>query len=496
MSNHSLFIITLLFNSIWPTIIAFGQEKVFETDLSQERILDSRRIYPVVDEDESTTLYIYESQKVTCKMLDKDYQETDRYTFPTPPRMPVRLFGQNIEGNQHHLFFANRRATRFFVHVINVTEKRNYVKPLSIKAKGERHLESISYKDRFYLVRMKQFTSIMVIYEFKGSELISRKELDLSEPKPFGAYRDDLYSRFIMPSAQTPLEQELSADMFEIRDPYTPEHAAEPAKLYVKANKIYMTVEKSHQLTKVIKVDLGTYEYSVDAFTHEPLVCGTQVGIKTNSFLWDDVLFQVKVCRSKLRFSVTRLSDKKVPRSYTAQNSQSIFFKSGAIRQETGALHYRIETSKALNTRQFLRQLNNSQLGILVFAQNDRLIVRISGYKVLESEYITVDQNEDDYGYLKTPLGIIRSGLLLANDGEESFRNFRSIHFDTKLEPNTFRYIKGNVRSDIFQRIRSFEKSLNTTDENRIVFKNGDAYLYGYYSRVDRKFILEKFDAD
>lgn len=499
MSNNKLLIITfLLLTSSFAFNDIVAQETIFETDIQLKTGLENKRdVLPVVLDDQSVTLFLLDNAEITSMILDKDFQKTDEYTIPRPEATYDNLLGQSVDGDQYNIFFANRRKNQFYVHEFNMAEKTNRGRLLDIKLKKEKYFESISYQNKFYLLTIKKFTSIMVVYEFTGSQLNAKKEIDLTEFEESNIYLSNLYTEFL--SGDGSLTQSLYAPKIDLRTPAPIQQTADPAKLFVSGNKLTMTIDNDLQYTKIIKVDLGTYEHSIEAIKNEPLLCKESVSTSANSFLWESTLFQVKVCKSKLRISVKRLGNEETLAEYVAEREEGIQFKNGPLQQEGSNSIYGQGTEKELNTKQFLRKMSNSQISVSAYEQNEELILKVGGYKELRGNYGNVgtfntgSTISTPYGTVTTPPSHTYNPAMA---GYSTMTTSRSVYFNVKLDVETLQQIEGEVAQTAFDKIRNFEKAKTSSMVNETVFRVGDVYVYGYYHKADKKYVLKGFEDD
>ena len=81
-------------------------------------------------------------------------------------------------------------------------------------------------------------------------------------------------------------------------------------------------------------------------------------------------------------------------------------------------------------------------------------------------------------------------------DNFYNIRNARSIYFNLLLNPESLQNIEGKVGRTAFEKIRNYQRSNQEDRINETVLRVGNAYLFGYYHRWDKKYVLMQFEND
>jgi len=476
---------------------SFTQELVFETSLNlKSGLKDKSDILPIVLEDKRCVLFFLDNIEIKSLVLSKDFQKIDEYRISRPQIPYNKLLGHSINDNDYCLFFSNNKKNQFYTQSINISEKSSQSQTLSLKLKKEKYLEAISYKGRFYLLTVKKFSSILKIYEFMGSRLIAEKELDFSQHKFSNEDYPDLYSTLSQSATLT--QQKLSITKIDTENPIPLEIAAQKSKLYLKGNDIYLTIDNSLRNTKIVKINLDSYEYSFKEIDQAQLDCGDALNVVSNSFLLEDKLFQVKSCKSGLLMRISDIKTHQVISEYSVNKNEEIQFKNGSIRQEGGTNIYTQGTDKELDkTKQILRKISNSKIGVSAYQRNNNLTVTIGGYKEVQQAtgggmtFTPGSSISTPYGNVSTPATYSYNPTMF---GYGSYKNTRAIYFKSILDSSKFEHIEeAKVTKTAYDKIKDFEESIMTSISNETLFRFDKSYIFGYYSRVRKTYTLSKF---
>ena len=474
-----------------------SQEMVFETKAQpKSRIMEKGNILPIVMKDKSSVLFFLDDMEIKCLALNEGFQKTDEYNIynsQSTYQTYNTLLGHSLIQNEYSLFLANNKKNQFFVQSINLGQKTHSSQLLNLKLKKERYLESISHEGKFYLLTVKKSSSVLKIYEFIGSKLRTQKEFDFSRlPISNGSY-PDLYSTLLRSTLN---RQKLSITKIATKIPIPLEIASQKFKLYFFGNKIYLAFDNSLQNTKIINIDLNSYEYAFNVIMHKQLDNCKGLNTVSNSFLLDSILFTVKSCRLGLHLRANNINNSDIISEYSVNSNEEIQFKNGAIIQEGGTVIYTQGRDKELDkTKQILRKISNSKIGISAYETNNKLILMIGGYKEVQQAtgggmtFMPGVSIATPYGNVAAPAAYSYNPMMFGYGG---YKNTRAVYFKSILDKSNLKHIKNEspVRT-AFDKIKDFEKTKDINNET--LFRVGDSYIFGYYNKFKKTYALHKF---
>ena len=452
----------------------FGQELVFKKNMNlTNSSRASAEVLPIIHSDNKSTLIFFDNLGIKAIELNEDFEEIDHYNMIREPSQVKPLLGYNVESNKYNLFFSDNKMSELYTQTIDVSNKQN-TNLTSVKMlKKEKYLESASHLDRFYLLTIKNQSSILKLYEFQGANLLHEKEFDFSEFKL--SYPD-------YPSLYFTLNPIVKIDG---RAPVPLEMAVAKSKVYFHDSKFYITIDNSLKNTKIIILDLIAYASSVKIIDHEPLECGNVNNpVVANSFLNNSILFQVKSCKEGLTLNIKDIQTTNLLANYSSRKDEEISFKNGPIHQDGPASPYSDKTGKELDeTKEALRKISNSLIGISGYKHSAKTILTIGGY-------IEVTQSSGGI-----PVGFIGTSAsynpVLYGYGE--YKKTRAVYFRSILNDSTFEHVKdGFVRTD-FDKIHDFEDSNIAGVSIETIFLRGGEYFFGYYNKSEKLYSIRKF---
>lgn len=488
--------VLLILITIAGTNVSFCQELVFEKEMKLKiGLKDKREVLPVVKEDKMMVIFFLDNFEITALGLNQDLQETDEYKIPRKQVVYNTLLGHNIYKNEYHLFFSNKNKNEFFIQTVDISKKQSSTKTLEIKLKKEKFLEAISYMDKFYILTVKRPTSILKLYEFEGSNLKLEKEFDFSKHKFSHGNYPSLYHA--LSKKGVPYRPNLSVAKIDAESPVPLEIAAYSSKLYVLNNKIFITIDNSLGNTKIIQLDLRTYEHSFESILHEYLECGETWKVGSNSFLTNDALFQVKSCKSGLSLRTKDFKTKKLMSEYSITKDDEILFKNGPIKQEGGIIAYTQGKDKELEkTKRVLRRISDGKIGISAHQTGKEITLTIGGYTEVQQVSIA-GTDFDSQTNISAPDGnIFIPEMYLHNSTMYSYfiyKNTRAVYFKSILDDTSYKHVEGEVIITAYDKIKEFEESIPANVSNETLFRLDDCYLFGYYDKLKKTYSLFKF---
>lgn len=497
---HSLFIYLkgfLLIVFVGGIEDLFSQELVFETNMTLKYGLSKKTDVLSVSQDERLALFFLYNTGIKSIMLDEDFQQVDEYEVPRPQVVHNRLLGHGWKSNDYYLYFSNNKKNQFFVQNINIKEKREKSQIVPLKLKKEKFLNALNYNGKFYILTVKKSSSILKIYEFEGFEIRNQKEFDFSDQM----YFTDLYTIL---SRKVDLTEILSVTKIDAKNPTSLEIASQANKLYVSQTGFSLTIDNNPKNTKIIDINLNTYEYSYKKINQIDLRCDLNTPYTgSNSFLLDSILFQINACKSNLLFSLTNIYTKELITKYSVSADEEIKFKNGPIKQEGGTSIYTQGTDKELDkTKQILRKISNSKIGVSAYQSNSTLLLTIGGYKELDGASgfgmasnpgmtLTPGTNfSTPYGNFSTPATYSFNPEMFSYG---SYTTTRAVYFKSILSLSDFEHIKEASTETPYDKIKDFEESIKTTIKNETLFRINESYIFGYFSKSENLYVLTKF---
>ncbi len=422
--------------------------------------------YPIIDnKNGGMALFLLNYNKINANLFDKDYKIAATFTLKKNVDFK-NLIGSNQKEGKYNLFFTDSYQGKIYSTTIDIQNRLTASITHPIKLGKEKFLEGLSYKNKFYVLTVTKKTSLLKIYVFEGTEIVQINELDFSSFKFSNNADNKLYHA--LKDSEKSFIGALKIRKIDNTVPNPLEFTTHENKLYCYDNKIFITLDHENDATRIITINLKDFSQEINTYKHWFVNCGEILKVKSNSFLYKDILYQVKGCKNELYFAIYNLSTHTLVKDFRINKNEEIYFKNSPLIQEGN-----IVTDRELNkTKQILRKIKHSDMGVAVYQLKDGLEVTIGGYK--ESEMLA---------------GFSSGGISVY----VTYKNTRATYFKSLFDSNTFEHIEGVIKGNAFDKIKSLSKSLGTGIAAETVIKEGNSYIFGYYLKYKKQYYLSRF---
>lgn len=487
------FQITILY-LLFVVTTSYSQDKLLEQDINLRSYLsDKREVYPVVDTiNNKIVLFLIDNDTINAQVYDNEYKFINSYKCPRPSGKYKILIGSTIDSGSYYLYFSNNRKKEFLVKSLNVDNSTSTERKLDFKLKNEEYIESIDYMNDLYVLTRTKLPSIYKIRLFKADKLVTCKELDLSEvinnemiPNKFA---DELYD-------DVESEPKFDFQRIKIENPNPLDLTSNDSKIYCYNHNIVLSLDKEENETSLIFINLNDYTVVNKKFKHGDFRIKNNQRTLSNSYIYNDQLYQLKISKSELCFTVHCIKTNSLIKQYYANSEEDINFKNTPLilRKDIGGKDF---TERNLGkTKQILKKLITGAIGISVYPIGDKLEVQLGGIKEC---YPT--GNMLIAGLSGAIGGAIISGgrYIYVPDytmySYSNYANSRSVYFKCLLNNRNLNYIPGKIGLNPFDKIKQFVIKNKIPATTQTIFKIDNYFVFGYYSDKSKKYYLHKFE--
>lgn len=473
----------------------FSQEVVFAKDIHLTSFIDNKReAFPVVNSEKNEiALFLLDNKVINSLLIDKNFGLVNSFAIDRPVGMTQEILGHSADSYGYHLFFTNGRKNKFYTRSIDVLGNRYQGRHQDIKLKGEKFLESVSYKNKFYLLTVKKKSSVLKLYVFEGNNLQRTETFDFSAHAFSDTYFPELY--YALQEGISLGKTTFNIQKIEINNPNPLDLTSKPVKIYYYDNKLFLTLDNSYVATKIITIDLQDFTSSLKLYEQGNPVCD-RIILKSNSYLYNNMLYQITGCKDELYYSVLDIRTGALLKDFTIYKEEEIPFKNTPLIQEGGAtIFVQGETRELNRTKQVLRKITASDVGISVYPAQDQLELTIGGYKEIKTgSGGSVPMMMP--GGISTPYGTASVPTYHYNPtmyGFDKYSNSRTVYFKSLLDKNNFEHVPGEISYKAYDRIKDYQEKIRNEINTETIFRVGEMYIFGYYKRGDKKYYLRSF---
>ncbi|MCI9844440.1 hypothetical protein [Flavobacterium pectinovorum] len=318
--------------------------------------------------------------------------------------------------------------------------------------------------NNFYMLCKERNKQHLLLYEFNNGKA-EAKMFDLSAI-PFQNDKGQNLA-FNIVIQYYPIEK-MDSDNFNTLD-----KTIKKTKMFVLDDHIILTFDYSLKKTQV--VDLNTLTTEVLEMNFNQPVSKTP-SKTSNSFLYENKLFQIKAGKEHLLFDIKAFDSGKTLKSLTVSKKDTLNFKNSPfLLQINDKKPQEIKT-----TDKFLKQLSILNAGVTVAKNNKNVLVSVGGF----AEY-----QFSGYDY-------IQSNLLadfFDNDfgGYSEYQN-KMAYFDTMLNSD-LEFVNNQQSEPLAIDNVFYYISINKNITLQNILKLKDYYILSYYDVNTKQYIMRKF---
>jgi len=476
----------LLLSVLCAVFSAMAQEKVYEVSGGFSVSYNNKESFAIPNQiNDDLMILLSEEQLLTAVLLDTTYTKKSKINTKRVSSFYTNLLGYTVNENKYSLFFTDDRNKKIGFQVFDFNNRTSSFKVIDFKLKKEKFIESINYKNQFYLLSVSKNSPDMNIYTFDENftatkHIVSLKHLEYKNPST--NYKTSLLKLF----------NNNPAIKIEANNPNAIETTSKKIKIYQKDNQIIIAFDHRNIATQIQYLDLNTFELTYKNINKTP---GYK---KSNSYIFDNKLFQIASSNQKMKFSVLDLQTDKLIKEYKITKEDTIQFKNSPIIQEGGGMFPSFSGNRVREmekTSKYLRKISAANLGISVYKVANEYNLVLGGTKeiITNNGYTVVPSFDGGFG-VGSGFGNTTRVSVSFNPtfyGYSDYTNTKSTYINCLFDEN-FDPLKGDIPINSFDIINNFEDTLKKPLAVSI-FKHQEALHYAYFDKNDKMFKLYKF---
>lgn len=457
--------------------LGFTQESTLSFPIEMK---GNRDVFQIVNSlNNSVTLFLSDKEKVTAIRLNEKFEVVDSLTTNRPDKKYSEILGYNGDYSNPRLFLGKQNKKEIIELEFNFSDKASSTKEYSLELKKEKIIKSISSNSIFYLITCSKEDLALNFYVFKDHNLELIK-IDLKGETFYNLYKErtnifDIVTESIhMEDASSGIELITKNTLTTLLS------SSIKRKMYLDGNNLIFTFDNNKDVTQSIFIDLTTFNHHVKYYKN-PKINGDDLFLNSNSYLYDNKVFQIKTSSDEFYLTVKDLDDNLI-KTHHLKKSDSLYFNNTPVFQENGEFGGNREFEKA---SKFIRKINNLSCGLTVHSLGDNYLLTIG----------SVSQTNGNVAILGGMFGL--AGALVAtaiNPTMDSFNSYanQKVVYTNCLFNKEIEHIAGSVPEFPFDKIRNY-LDINKALKSKTLFKFNDYYYLGFYLKSEEKYSFEKF---
>ncbi len=423
----------------------------------------------VFPENDTFLIFIEDAKQLSVYQFDKNGQETaEGFSFPNFAKKYPNIGGYTQQDGTYTLFLSTTNKKKWAIVTLDFTYKSFSLQETKLDIKRDRVLESLTYNGKHYLFTVQRDSSTFEVYAMDPEGAVTTQSFSF-ESTDFGE------GRRTIPNLDRLLQGSFSREvaMIDSESPIALESSKSNVKFYQEEALVTLTIDASKKQTFYLQFDLENNTSGIDTISKASFDKDV-ISAKSNSFIFEDKLFVLKVSSDEMDFSIYDLDSMENLASFSARKGTPITFKNTPIIQEGGSLDSYRELEK---TSKFLRKVASSNPAIAVFKENDHYIITLGATQEITNGGTGVFVMGGGLG------GALIGGLItgIANATYMQYNTYtytKSARFQMVLDSDLQFVPDAEIPLNVFDEISEFTQE-TSPKVIQTVFKLNDSYIWG-----------------
>ena len=217
---------------------------VFENDLKQTS-QQIKGVFPIVDQlTDDIGFFVIDAKNIYGYLINADFEVTHKLSAGEKPRLFKTLIGSSIDDNKsYRVFLTNKKRTKFTSVNFSFSDNKSEKKDFEIESK-DKFIQTINYKNRFYLITREKQGNSMGVYTFNDQGNPLRNTIDFGKIPLVNKSGKSVKLSEI-------LTFESDIKKFVASTPNTIELTADATKIYLKGSDIIFTFDNIKNLLRL-----------------------------------------------------------------------------------------------------------------------------------------------------------------------------------------------------------------------------------------------------
>lgn len=478
-------------------ISSFSQEIVKEFDLKLEK---KRDYFQVTNEtDKEIILFLNDNEKVSSIRFDDKFSIKDSLSTLRPEKKYKEIVGYSHNEHNYYLFWASEDRKEINVQYFNFVKNETNSTPVNLELKKEKIIKELTINNTFYLITIVKNTSVLKFYISDNNGNLNEQIVDLS------------HLTFKNSSNQTVLLYNAIIGGDPFRPTIQIEHISNDSqpslalssntfKVYTyKKDEIIFTFDSNPFSTDILKINLNNFSANLKSIKQPEIAQNEYYSdmAKSNSFLIDDKILQIKTTPDVLFFTISEQNGNRINQFKTLREEE-INYKNSDVFQEIKSIHNKKVLEKP---KQFIRKINNSNPAITCYNLNGLYYTVIGSSQDIARAGGGMGMGAGA-GFGGAPMSFgFASSYTIGN--LISYKDKNVVYTNCLFDSN-FNHVEGKVQTSAFEKARLFLEENEDLKESPsifgkdlykdlIIFKFNSFLYLGNYNKQNNKYQIFSF---
>ena len=443
-----------------------------------------------------TTLFLSDRKKVLALLLDDGLQITDSLSVKRPENKFENIIGYGESSGHFDLYWATTDHRQIYVQTFTLKDKAVSGMTYSFDLNDEKFLDAFTQNGVFYFLTTIKDSNFLKLYVFDNGKTPVTKTIDLSAFTLYDSDKKIVNISEIIEKNSAYQRESMFKKHFDIgkinsESPTALMDSGKKVKSYLGAQQFFITNDWNEALTQLITIDLKNYSAIVTDFEKSN---SGEKDTHSNSFLFENKLFQLSVSRHQITVTIKDLNNKLL-KTFATTDQQDISYSNSQMIHRSGPVG---KGRVIKSTADFLQKISDKGCSISCYRLHEKLMVTIGSFN--EANYA------NNYTMISTGAGVNMGASTLvaggsyyiADDFNVNLRKYNSyvnrdeIYLNSLLD-NGLNHAPDAIAPLAFDKIKKFSDRYYEMPAATI-FKLGSSYIYGFYDKNKKLYQLRKFD--
>ena len=466
--------------------ISFSQDCLFEIEQTHN---EREQVISIIDEENGNILIcLNRKDEIVGHHFDGDFKKLWYFNSEKPEKFGKYYLGATTTVENIVIYFSNKNFSG--ISSVNLNLKMNTItkKIIDYQIKNERYLSSQIVNNKLYILSIVNSSSKLRLYEFNSGDQLNDYTFDFSEYK-FTNGSNELRLSDLLELGNLPIRKFLDAI------PTSIELINALNKIYFQQDKIFLSLDCYKDFTKLIIIDLESYKSSIEDYHYYPRSYNKKKSGKSNSFISQDMIFQLRSSPDEIAITVKDLKSKESLKEIFVKKEDSLFFQNNPAVYEYTSFPWDMEIEEFQFTQDILRKVSQYNAGIAVLRLENMLEVTNGGLKIRGVSRVVTqtdgfkdkDINSKDYS---TRINQYSPFYPQVTYNFHNYTQSKSFKLKIGLYDNSYQYMQKKIDDNIFERS---QKKLEETVNNflvKLIFILQDKYYLIYFNKQNKKYYL------
>ncbi|CAL2090659.1 hypothetical protein [Tenacibaculum sp. 190524A05c] len=472
--------------------------------------------------------FLIEKKRIYGFLLDQNFNLKTKLLLDEKNKKYSLVLGKMYDSNNNFkIILSDKNKSKFAIITFNFSNGQTSLLEDTFSAKKLIFLQSISRDNKVHLLFLDRNSYNIVSRNYKSNGSSDSFNFDFSNEKFLITKDKEISLKKLIPDYSNPEHREIKNIAFELTkvseesydtnleygflstthkrkqtSPISIETASKLSKLYIRKNDVVITFDKNKFYTQILYLDLNTGKYKYEKI-EKPLFESKKSDKTSNSFIIDHFLLLITSTKKRLVFNIYNLKNKALIKQFNIKNKEPIQFSNTPIIQKGGDFKQYRELEK---TKQFLRKISSSKIGISAFRNTTGYEITIGGRKLVTSG--TFVAGVIGGGLMGAAWGISASPIYSSTNTSSfgAYLKNKSVHIKCLFD-NNFNHLRGNIEKNIYDKIQDYNFSKRSPRDEDIyennqairkqeainVFNIGNETILGFYSSNFKAYYFYKF---